>query len=134
MMKLKTGLSGMVPVAAGLALACNVAVAHHSGAMYDASKTMSVQGTLKRTMFGNPHSWIWMVVPSSTGTPDLYSFEGGSIAELLRHWGPNAQQAFVVGKQVTITYHPLKDGRPSGQIVSITLPDGTVLKDAPGTG
>jgi hypothetical protein len=54
---------------AGMAVAvCAVpAVAHHSFAMFDAEKTMSIEGTVKEFQWTNPHSWIHLMVADSEG-------------------------------------------------------------------
>jgi hypothetical protein len=38
------------------------AVAHHSFAMFDAQKTVTLQGTVKEFEWVNPHSWLRVMV------------------------------------------------------------------------
>src|SRR5690242_8149941 len=37
-------------------------VAHHSGAMWDSSKTVTLEGIVKEFQWSNPHCWIQLVV------------------------------------------------------------------------
>jgi hypothetical protein len=38
------------------------ALAHHSFAMFDAEKTVTLQGTVKELEWINPHSWLRVMV------------------------------------------------------------------------
>jgi hypothetical protein len=116
-------------IIASLLMGTNAASAHHSAAMYDASKTVTLHGTLQRTQLSNPHSWFWLVVPNGENSGEVWALEGGGVAELIRRWGPDAKNDLTIGQKITITIHPLKDGRLSGQIVSIILEDGKVLSE-----
>jgi Family of unknown function (DUF6152) len=108
-------------------IGAGAASAHHSAAMYDASKIVTLHGTLQRTQLSNPHSWFWLVVPNDQGGADVWALEGGGIAALVRRWGANARDDLAIGQKVTITIHPIKDGRMSGQVISIILESGKVL-------
>src|SRR4051812_23097155 len=44
------------------------AVAHHSFAMFDAEKIMSLEGTVKEFQWTNPHAWILLNAPKAQGT------------------------------------------------------------------
>ena len=55
-------------IAAGAAvLIAAPAVAHHSAAMFDSAKEVTLQGTVKEFQFTNPHSWIQLNVADPTG-------------------------------------------------------------------
>jgi phage-related protein len=41
--------------------------AHHSGAMFDMTKTFTVQGTVREFQYTNPHSWLQVLVVSPDG-------------------------------------------------------------------
>ena len=118
-----------IAVVASLLMATGAASAHHSAAMYDASKTVTLHGTLQRTQLSNPHSWFWLVVPNGESSGEVWALEVCGVAELIRRWGPDAKNDLTIGQKITITIHPLKDGRLSGQIVSIILEDGKVLSE-----
>ena len=110
--------------AVALAAAPLGAQAHHSYAMFDRSKTVTLNGTVKQFQWTNPHSWIQVAVPSDAGT-DEWSVEMGSPFELLRvGWSPTTVKA---GDKVSIQIHPTKDGSKGGGFVSGADADGHVL-------
>ena len=50
-------------------LACSGTVwAHHSVAMFDLTKEVTVDGTVKEWQWTNPHAWLQVLVTDSTGT------------------------------------------------------------------
>ena len=57
---------------AGIAIAMYTipAFAHHSFAMFDADKKMTLEGTIKEFQWTNPHSWILMNVPNAAGAQE----------------------------------------------------------------
>lgn len=108
------------------------ASAHHSYAMFDASRKLSVRGTVAKLEWMNPHVFLWLYVPNQAdqGKYDLYAFENGSVNALSRlGWSATALKA---GDQITVEYWPLKDGRKGGHCDKATLADGRVLYSAGG--
>jgi hypothetical protein len=111
---------------AGIAVAiCAVpAVAHHSFAMFDASKKVTVAGTVKEFQWTNPHSFIQMMVRNSDGQLDQWSIEMGGPGGLARQgWVPKTLKP---GMDISVTMHPLREGH-GGQFLAVKLPDGTQL-------
>ncbi len=103
------------------------AVAHHSFAMFDATKTMTLQGTIKEFHWTNPHSWIFLMVADAEGQPQEWAIELGSPGGLVRQgWVP---KTLTPGMNVKVVIRPLKDGKIGGQFLTLTLPDGTQLGD-----
>jgi hypothetical protein len=107
-----------------IALACAIAAgfaapaaqAHHSYAMFDRSKTVTLNGVVKQYQWTNPHSWIQLTVPNDAGATDEWSIEMGSPFELLRvGWTTTTVKA---GDKVSIQIHPVKDGTKGGGFVS----------------
>jgi hypothetical protein len=109
--------------ALGLA-AASAALAHHSGAMFDSEKTVTVAGTVKQFQYTNPHAWLVILVPSTTqaGKIDTWSFEMGELSALTR--AGIHKQDFEPGTKVTVTGHPMKDGRTAGSYVKAVRADG----------
>ncbi|HXJ02776.1 MAG TPA: DUF6152 family protein [Micropepsaceae bacterium] len=104
------------------------ALAHHSFAMFDAEKTLTMQGTVKELEWTNPHSWLRVMVDDkTTGKPAQWAIEMGAPAQQVRvGWKPDSVRP---GDKVTVTIHPLKDGSRGGQFITAILPNGTVLGD-----
>jgi Family of unknown function (DUF6152) len=110
---------------AGIAVAMSAipALAHHSFAMFDAEKKMTLEGTVKEFQWTNPHSWILLTVANEQGQPQQWAIEMGGPAGLARQgWVP---KTLTPGMKVQAIIHPLKDGSNGGQLMAITLPDGT---------
>jgi hypothetical protein len=114
-----------VLMAAALAALATPAFAHHSGAMFDATKTVTLEGTVKEFQYTNPHSWLEVMVPGPDGKAVEWGFESEGPSTLLRA-GIKAK-TFMPGDKVTIVAHPMRDGRPAGNLLSATKADGTVF-------
>jgi hypothetical protein len=124
-MNLKT-----VSIAATLTAALAApAFAHHSFAMFDADKTVTVTGVVKEVEWTNPHVWVRvMVADQATGKPLQWGFEMGPPAQQIRRgWKPDSLRP---GDKFTLRMHPLKDGSRGGQLVDATLPDGRTVGGA----
>jgi hypothetical protein len=109
---------------AAIGLICAApALAHHSFAMFDADKAITLDGTVKEFQWTNPHSWILMNVGS-----DQWAIEMGAPGGLARQgWVP---KTLTPGMKVSAVIHPLKDGTHGGQFMAVTLPDGSVKGNA----
>src|SRR5258705_9719026 len=99
------------------------ASAHHSFAMFDAAKEVTLKGTVKEFEWTNPHSWLRVTVTDEkTGKPVLWALELSSPARLTT-MGMH-RDSVKAGDQVSVTFHPMKDGTRGGQFVSAVLPGG----------
>ena len=122
-------LKGGIALAVLLAFA-GTAWAHHSGAMFDRDKTVELVGTVVSFGWTNPHSWIEIEVPNSSGGTDKWGVECNSPNNMARSgWRSTTLKP---GDQVTISVHPLRDGSKGGRFISVKLADGTVLSDMAG--
>ena len=121
----------VVVVAAALGSAQSAA-AHHSYAMFDGTRTLTVEGTIAKLEWTNPHVFVWVYVPSPASDSgfELFAFENGSPNVLARSGWSKA--TFSEGEKVKIEYWPLADGRPGGHYKQATRADGSVLKGAGG--
>ena len=121
----------LLPVALLVSLlTSSVAVAHHSVAMFDRSVEKVVTGTVVRWQFNPPHSWLYLNVKNPDGTETLWSFEGSAPPALLQRGITGA--TFEPGHTVTISYCPLRDGRPGGGLGWARLANGTFVNPADG--
>ena len=105
--------------------------AHHSFAMFDHEKTITISGTLKEFEWTNPHCWLHVsAVDATTGRTVDWSFEMGSIGQIAAQgWKIDTVKP---GDKITVEGHPLKDGTRGGQYDSAKLPDGRSFKSVPG--
>ena len=106
-------------------LTASVAIAHHSFAMFDRSVEKVVTGTVVRWTFNTPHSWLYLNVKNTDGSETLWSFEGSAPPSLLQRGITGS--TFEPGNTVTISYCPLKDGRPGGGLGWVRLANGTFV-------
>ena len=109
-------------------------LAHHSYAMFDATRTLSVSGTVAKFEWANPHVYVWVYVPNAktSGGFDLYAFENGSTNVLTRlGWSRTTLQP---NEKVSIEFAPLKDGRTGGHLLKVTYADGRTIVGAGGPG
>ena len=107
---------------AALAAVSTPAWAHHSFAMFDAEKTVTMAGTVTEFTWGNPHTWIKIV--SADGAKTL-GVECGSPNMMIRQgWKSSLIKP---GDKVSVKVHPMKDGSPTGSLIAITLADGREL-------
>ena len=115
----------MLAVPAGL-------LAHHSFAMFDQTKTVTVSGSVTSFEWTNPHAYIEIDAPGERGGVKHWSVELGS-PSILQQGGWKFSD-IKRGYKVTATINPLKNGDPGGLLIQVTLPDGRVLGNGPGRG
>jgi hypothetical protein len=98
------------------------AVAHHSFAMYEPTKTLTFKGTVKSFQWTNPHVVVWVLVqPEGGGAVQEWSLETTSPGVLTRSgW---TRQSLKAGDRVSVTFSPLRDGSRGGGLNSVTLLD-----------
>jgi hypothetical protein len=120
---MKMLISGMAIAASALAIAVPAA-AHHSFAMFDRTKTIVIDGTVKEFQFTNPHSWL-EIDTVEAGAAKHWSFEMNNLVGLRRvGWRAKTLQP---GDKVKVTMHPMRDGTSAGQLMSVTLPGGQIF-------
>ena len=106
--------------------ASGAALAHHSFAMFDMTKSVTLQGTIKTFKWSNPHAWIEINVPKEGSADEMWSVELTSPNNLMRvGW---KRTSLKPGDKVTIIIHPLRTDAPGGSLAQVTLVDGTILK------
>ena len=100
------------------------ALAHHSFAMFDSGRTVTLEGTVKEFRWTNPHAVIMLTV-AKAGQSRLWAVEMIGPGGLAREgW---TQSTLNPGMRVKVSIHPLRDGSNGGQFVGATLPNGTHL-------
>ena len=101
---------------------------HHSYAMFDTARTVTVTGTVAKLEWTNPHAFLWVYVPNPTkpGAYDLWGFENGSPSVLQGHgWN---KEVLKTGDKVAVEYWPLRDGTAGGHCEKVTFADGRALQ------
>ena len=117
-----------VHIFAALFVAASVAapvMAHHSGAMFDNTKTVELTGTVKEFQWTNPHIWIQIEHQNAGGPKEEWSVEGGSPNSLSRNgW---RKTTFTPGAAVSIRINPMRDGSHAGNFVGAKFADGKTI-------
>jgi Family of unknown function (DUF6152) len=122
-------------VVAGVAaaLACSVAVApvfaHHSFGLFDMSKSSEIDGTVIKLEWSNPHCWLFVMVQAPDNPEVSYGFEMTSVGEMIRRgW---TKTALKPGDNVKVKFHPVRDGRPAGYMMTVMTADGRFIGRPP---
>lgn len=102
--------------------ASSIAAAHHSFAMFDQQKPMTLKADVKEFQWTNPHAWLQVMAPDSKGQLVEWSLELGSPNALSR--SGIKKNTFKPGDQVTVEIFPLKDGTPGGALSKAVFADG----------
>ncbi|HEX4025379.1 MAG TPA: DUF6152 family protein [Steroidobacteraceae bacterium] len=98
---------------------------HHSYAMFDPTRKISVSGTITEFHWTNPHASFKVSATTAAGAPEIWAVEMGSPNNLIREgW---KRTTLKPGDQVTVTVTPLRDGSPGGSYLGIVLADGKTL-------
>jgi hypothetical protein len=106
----------------GLFAAALPSFAHHSAVMFDDQKEVTVSGVVKEFQYTNPHSWLLVDVKNDDGTVTTWGFEAEGPSTLMR--AGIRKSDFSPGTELTISGHPMKDGRPAAAWTKATRGDG----------
>jgi len=116
------------PVAAAVVIlvASGTVSAHHSFAMFDQGKLITLKGTVAEYYWINPHGHIILNVAAGPGVDPKavgeWDIECASTSIMrLQGWSSATLKA---GDQVTISGNPLKDGSKGASLFYATFPDG----------
>ena len=96
--------------------------AHHSGTMFDETKTVTLEGVVKKFLYTNPHSSLFVDVRSADGKLTTWRFEAEGMSGLMLMQVTAGD--FAPGTRITVSGHPMKDGRPAAWWVKAVRADG----------
>ncbi|HUK00678.1 MAG TPA: DUF6152 family protein [Steroidobacteraceae bacterium] len=114
----------ILSVAISALIGANSVSAHHSFAMYDSTRQITLVGVVKELQWTNPHVWIEVLVPNATGGQDEWGVECTSVNFMTRRGF--TKHTIKSGDKISVTISPLKDGSHGGSFKSINS-----LNDAP---
>jgi len=119
-----------LPFAAALAMSS--ASAHHSFAMFDNTRSVTLHGKVTAYQWTNPHSYLDIDAEDGKGGIKHYTMEMTSPNML--HRGGWSSRTVKPGDVVTAVMSPLRDGQPGGLLLELTLPGGKkMLPGVPNT-
>ena len=106
-------------------------LAHHSQSQFEPELTISIEGTLTKASWSNPHT-LFVVDGKKAGSGDAaqeWTVEGPSPRQLeAKGWGRTVSKA---GDKVTFEGRPRRDGQPELLLLSVTLADGKTFSFKP---
>ena len=115
------GIAGLL-----VALASVPVWAHHAfSAEYDNTKPLTLEGTVTKVEWINPHSWITIDVKSADGSVETWEIEAGSPNSMFRR-GFN-RNSLPLGTVVVINGYQSRDGGKRANGGNITFADGRQL-------
>lgn len=102
----------------GLIASVPSVLAHHSFAMFDSTREVTIEGTVIEFQWTNPHSWLQVEVTKEDGNKEEWAVEMLSPSVLGRMgWKRNSLTA---GDKVRVVLQPLKSGGFGGNMVRTT--------------
>ena len=112
-----------------LAFSAPASSAHHSFAMFDQEKTLTLEGTVKEFQWTNPHTWLQLVVKDPvTGREQEWGLEAQSVAIQTRMgW---TRHSLSPGDHVVVQIHPVNGGLAGGSLLSATV-NGKLIGNPP---
>ena len=112
-------LAGLI--AAGVMLAANTAIAHHSfAAEFDSNKPVTLTGVVTKVEWTNPHVWFYInVKDAKTGEVTNWGAEMGPPHGLQRRgW---RRETLKIGEQVTVAGSLAKNGSKRMNARTVTM-------------
>jgi Family of unknown function (DUF6152) len=112
-------------VVAAAILVTTPCAAHHSFAMFDQSRSVTLHGVVRDFRWSNPHVFIQLLTASEAGSQDEWSIEMTSPEHLSRvGWRPGTLKP---GDKVTLIIHPMRNTTKGGQYLSGIGPNGPLF-------
>jgi hypothetical protein len=123
-----TGIFGGLTAALFWSVAIAPVFAHHSFGLFDMTKSLEIEGTVIKLEWSNPHCWLFIMAASPQGGVP-FGFEMTSVGEMSRRgWSKTGLRP---GDKIKVTYHPVRDGRSAGYMVSVMTSDGRYIGRRP---
>ena len=131
MTRLRKHIARLCVLSLGITGAGAAVEAHHSQSQFEPEKTVSIQGTLTRLSWRNPHT-LFLIQGKLVEGADAereWTVEGPSPQQLTKvGWGATVSKA---GDKVTFSGRPRRDGKPELLLLTVTLADGKTFNFSP---
>lgn len=105
-------------------LAQSEALAHHSAASFDLSKTFALKGTLTRVDWRNPHVVLTVTTVGEGVAPDTWELESGAPSWFRGRNLAKADLDAAIGQHVCIAAVRARDGTRYAYLYELTFADG----------
>ena len=118
----------MIVVGVAVALLTGAPVSgHHSGLTLFSETTSTLKGVVKSWLWSNPHCLLTFEAMGADGQATQWVIELQAPNSI--YPGGYRRTTFKEGDAVTVTFHPVRNGRPYGRLVSSVTADGKALGD-----
>jgi hypothetical protein len=125
MNQLRTYVLLLTPGLLLLARPAPVATHHSFAAQFDRDKPVTVQGTVTKMEWINPHSWVHLAVKGPDGQPVIWSVELGTPNVLVRRGF--TKQSLETGTEIVVAGYQAKNGENKMNGGYVTFKDGRRL-------
>lgn len=95
---------------------------HHSHAMFDMTKEVTMTGTVTSYDYRNPHVFLHVDVKGPGGAPTNWAIEMSNVSNM--EGRGIYKSTFKPGDMITVSINPLRDGRLGGNYTSVVAADG----------
>jgi len=112
----------LVMLSCAAAIPALAAYAHHSFAMFDNTRSITVHGKVISYQWTNPHVYLEIDAEDGKGATRHFTME--MTAPSMLHRGGWTSRTVKPGDVVTAVVSPLRDGQPGGLLLELTLPGG----------
>jgi hypothetical protein len=114
--------TGVLAVVAGVLSVSMPLFAHHGTSVFDATKAVTMKGSVTEWDWFNPHCLLQFDVMSESGQMVHWIAETQNPAEMVSlGWG---KTSFKAGDEVAVTLMPAKNGKPFGRMRLVVLAGG----------
>jgi hypothetical protein len=105
------------------------AMAHHAATNFDHNKQYIFHGTVRKFLWQNPHSWLYVAIEKADGKTEIWGFEGSGPNTLARSgWHATDLKE---GENVTVYGNPENNGKHNAIMAKVILSNGRVLNPLP---
>jgi len=102
--------------------------AHHSpSAIFDMKKKVSLQGTVTKVDWVNPHIVVYMDAKGENGSVENWKFESNPPKWFTKVGIARADFAAAIGQEVTVEIVKALDGSKYGYLQKIVFPNGNLI-------
>ena len=111
--------------AAAILLITLPAAAHHSRAIFDQQRTVTIEGVVTKYEWTNPHVYLYVEAETGAGDAVVWELEGG-VTTLMRRQGWSSS-SFVPGDRVIVQANPARDATRNMALVTSVEKPGAAL-------
>ena len=122
---MRNGSVRVLALAIGFLIVSVPLFAHHSNAVFDPRKRVTVTGIVTEWFWANPHCLLSLDVKDANGQIVHWVAETQAPPNMIPFgW---SRQSFKPGEQVTIMMEPARRGQPVGRLLRVVFADGRTL-------